>query len=379
MTTSDTIKCKVKEGPARYDKLLVEDLIEYLNKEGYAEKTDLKTRREIIKRVLHNKLMADSEILGYFIGLLYCEYELSDIKSAWGYPLDLLDAEIGVSRLACYYFLIQTQSVFNSGSTPPASTINLADALIRLSARACRVASEICCLLRNGYPDGALARLRTLYEIEVVSKFIRAKSSSAIDLAGRYLDCWAIEEKNDLKERVEYLAILASNLKKNVPPQKLTAEQDEELEKGRLRLKELDGIIEKLSSKHASRFWPGEGSYGWAYEIIGKKYPKLDDLESSIGYHGEKNIYNVGCRPVHVGPAEAIFPKSVISPQHLLFGRSRREEGIIIHHTAVSIDNIIHELCFSFNSMQIGMTYDIIYGLVDEIILAVEDCKKKFQ
>lgn len=39
--------------------------------------------------------------------------------------------------------------------------------LMRLHATSCRITGEIICLLKGGFPDGALARWRTLFEISV--------------------------------------------------------------------------------------------------------------------------------------------------------------------------------------------------------------------
>ena len=58
------------------------------------------------------------------------------------------------------------------------------EVLHRLAVRACRVASEVLCLLRGGFADGAYARWRTLHELAAIAFFIRRAGS---DTAERYL------------------------------------------------------------------------------------------------------------------------------------------------------------------------------------------------
>jgi hypothetical protein len=64
------------------------------------------------------------------------------------------------------------------------SNQNLVGVLVRLHARACQVAAEVLALLRQGFPDGAMARWRTLHEIAVVAMFIRDRGEA---VAERYL------------------------------------------------------------------------------------------------------------------------------------------------------------------------------------------------
>ncbi|WP_129308121.1 DUF5677 domain-containing protein [Streptomyces sp. L2] len=62
-------------------------------------------------------------------------------------------------------------------------------ALIGLHAKGCRVAGEVYALLINGFPEGALARCRTLHEMAVVAGALADSASDPAhrDLAVRYL------------------------------------------------------------------------------------------------------------------------------------------------------------------------------------------------
>jgi len=48
-----------------------------------------------------------------------------------------------------------------------------------LHGRACQIYSEILCLIKNGFADGAYARWRTLYEIMILISFIKSQGKEA--------------------------------------------------------------------------------------------------------------------------------------------------------------------------------------------------------
>ncbi len=66
------------------------------------------------------------------------------------------------------------------------------EAMTHLHAKALLVASEIICLLKGGFADGALTRWRTVYETNVVAALIRQEGQ---ELALRYraLTCSSLE------------------------------------------------------------------------------------------------------------------------------------------------------------------------------------------
>jgi len=52
------------------------------------------------------------------------------------------------------------------------------DSIIHIHCRACQIALEILCLLKNGFADGAFARCRTLWELVIYSNFINTYGES---------------------------------------------------------------------------------------------------------------------------------------------------------------------------------------------------------
>lgn len=70
-------------------------------------------------------------------------------------------------------------------------------ALVRLHCRACQIAQEILKLMQTGFPDGAIARWRTLHEITVISYFIRKNGQ---EVANKFLLHDAIESYNSIEK-----------------------------------------------------------------------------------------------------------------------------------------------------------------------------------
>ena len=78
----------------------------------------------------------------------------------------------------------------------------MCEALVRLQARACRIASAVSVLLKAGFPDDAYARWRTLYEIEVVGAFIEKFGEEA---AINYLKSWRAQLFKYQKARLDHV------------------------------------------------------------------------------------------------------------------------------------------------------------------------------
>ena len=100
------------------------------------------------------------------------------LHSDWKRPFDLFEAFLVLAREAGDDF----NNEFRKDETKAENYV--LDALTRLHARACQVASEVLVLLKNGFADGAHARWRSLHEIAVVASFIKAHGN---EVAERYL------------------------------------------------------------------------------------------------------------------------------------------------------------------------------------------------
>lgn len=133
------------------------------------------------------------------------------------------------------------------------------EAVISLHARAVLISREILCLMTNGFPDGALARWRTLHEVAIISEFI---SQNGPTIAGRYLAHrhWLAHERARSYEKHRVRANLGP-----IEPDVLQALQNR-----------AEAVLRQYGSTMKS-------DYGWAAPAINSQRPKLTDLEVAVG------------------------------------------------------------------------------------------------
>jgi hypothetical protein len=174
----------------------------------------------------------------------------------------------------------------------------LVDVLTRLHARACQVAQEITILLENGYADGAMARWRTMHEIEVTAQFISGFGNAC---AFRYVDHNVVEshrashEYQDMAARLGYKPI-----------------QQAELES-----------IEKSFRRVLSKYGENFGSqYGWAAFDLKPNSPKFEpkfkDIEKHVGTDFLRSHYRMASHGVHANPKGIYFSIAQVFPTEVL-------------------------------------------------------------
>jgi hypothetical protein len=113
------------------------------------------------------------------------------LETRWGKPIDLLEIFWLLSIEYGQKFTDEYHTAASENSDLVFLTMKM------LHGRACLITGEIVTLLRNGFPDGAMARWRTLYEILVISDFIKKNGN---DTAQRYLEFEKIEEYQGLED-----------------------------------------------------------------------------------------------------------------------------------------------------------------------------------
>lgn len=133
------------------------------------------------------------------------------------------------------------------------------DTLAQLHPRALLVASEIMCLLRGGFADGALSRWRSLHEIVVVAMFVAQHGEKAA-LPYR-LSVWFTAERR------------AKNYNTHA-------------ELARLKPISQEKITDIVRMREVAQHQLGralETDWDWAAEVLGKKRPNFADLEKAVG------------------------------------------------------------------------------------------------
>ena len=140
------------------------------------------------------------------------------------------------------------------------------EALTYLHAKALLVVSEIMCLLKGGFADGAMTRWRTLYETNIIGTLIRQEGQ---ELAFRYV----------AHSRVQ------AWMRRQIDDDDDGADQDE---------------LERQAEYALTRF--GETMkvrHGWACELVDSKRPTFRSIAKKAGYDPAGGVYEFASRHIH--------------------------------------------------------------------------------
>ena len=173
------------------------------------------------------------------------------------------------------------------------------EALTRIHARACQTMSAILSLLKSGHAMDALARARTVHELDVTAYFINT-------------------HENEIAEKYLLYQIVES----------LKAARDYEKHHKRLGLEPLDPEtipslereVEKYRSKFGEQFTKllTKGLYGWAAEAVGKRQPSFEDIEEAVDLSHLRPFYKMASYPTHASAKGLMFDVGDIGTQKVL-------------------------------------------------------------
>ena len=205
-----------------------------------------------------------------------------NIQSIWGVPLSWLQGLIVISEESVSEYVARSDKY-------PNYDIN-EEILVSIHAKAVLIAKEILTLLKNGFPDGAQARWRTLHELAVTSSFIADRDG---DVAKRYVDHEAVEVYKAALQYNEYYAKLHT--------QKISPEEMENMEQDYIRLLDKYGQSYKYD-------------YGWAAKELGLKKPTFRDIEAVVQLDHHRPYYKVASANVHANPV-GVFNRLGLLPE----------------------------------------------------------------
>jgi hypothetical protein len=154
---------------------------------------------------------------------------------------------------------------------------NLYQALSGLHARGCLIGLEVFTLLLNGYPDGAIARWRTLHEVNVVAKLI---ADNGDKLAERYLCHDIIKQCKRIGEFQIYCEALGLKPYTDKEIADLMAKRDEMCK----------------PEKFGANF---KKDYGWALTVANVN--SIKEVESTADFGHMRPYYSFASRNVHAG------------------------------------------------------------------------------
>ncbi|MEM7703456.1 MAG: DUF5677 domain-containing protein [Pseudomonadota bacterium] len=148
-------------------------------------------------------------------------------------------------------------------------------ALVQLHVRACQVAREILTLIENGFADGAMARWRTLHEIEIIALLLH---DGGDELAQRYFDHQVVTRRK------------AANLHQS------TCEISDAIPLSKRQITDIEKDYTRALALYGKEF---AGDYGWASKYLGNSNPRFANLVERAGAEASKTEYKYASYNVH--------------------------------------------------------------------------------
>lgn len=183
--------------------------------------------------------------------------------------------------------------------------------LMRQHANACRIAGEIILLLKGGYPDGAVARWRSLFEISVTCLVINKYGRDAAQDYIRHGKVKAVEGMEEYQKTAQDM---------------------------KLKPYEEDEISAAIAIKE--QLLAGENHFHWARKYAGAS--KLEKLREDVGLGKWSHNYKLASRNIHADYSEmlSLFAMSEAKQDMLLVGQSNSGMAEPAHMTAITLAQI---------------------------------------
>jgi len=257
----------------------------------------------------------------------------------WKKPFDLFEMFLVIA--------IEAGDEFNSEFRKDEAERNnyVLEALTRLHARACQIASEVFVLLKSGYADGAHARWRSLHEVSVVASFIKTHGQ---EVAEKYL----------LHDKIE--SFKAANLfqkhYKALGDEPIPQEEYDSIKE----------VYDKLVIRFGSSY---KNNYGWASSALNKDNPVFLDIEENSGLDHLRPYYKLASHNVHANPKGIMFKMGLLrNTQNILltgpsnFGFTDPAQG-----AAISLGNVTITLLTTKPTIDNLVVSNILLDLTSEI------------
>lgn len=215
---------------------------------------------------------------------------------------------------------IESAEDYNASYRPKAAKSGniVFDVLIRLQARACHISSEILCLLKNGYSDGAHARWRALHEVVATAYFIDKHGK---DAAEHYLAHEVVVSYKGMLQHNKYADRL------NEEPFTNTELRDSKLQ------------YDRAIDKYGANF---KNASGWASKFLGTANPNFAQIESDVALDHMRPYYRWASQNVHASVKGIRNPLGLCEATEdiLLVGQSDSGMTDPAHCTAISLTQI---------------------------------------
>lgn len=235
----------------------------------------------------------------------------------WKSAFDLLETHIVICT--------EAGETLNSQYRPTAAEQGdlIFDLLVRHHARACHIANEILCLLKNGFPDAAHSRWRALHEVNVTALFI---CNHGQECAERFYFHDIVDAYDTMKEHRKYEG-------------RLQAKGPTELEMNEVKIV-YDVLIKKYGESYA-------GHYGWAaYLFPTHNRVGFGAIEKDVGLEHMRPYYKWASQNIHAG-SKGLRNRLALTDCNediLVVGQSNSGMTDPAHATAISLFQVTSTL-----------------------------------
>lgn len=260
--------------------------------------------------------------------------------SRWAEAFDLLETLIVICT--------ESGEDFNNSYRQQAASEDdlVFDLVVRHHARACHIANEILCLLKNGFADAAHARWRALHEVAATAMFI-AKHGN--ECAERFYYHEIIDSYNVMIEHEKYEHRLQAK-----------GPSVEEISNCKIQL---DQLIKKYGKKYAD-------NYGWAsYLFPNHNKVGFGAIEKDVQLEHMRPYYKWASQNIHAGSKAMRSRLGLCETDEdiLLVGQSNSGMTDPANATAISLMQITTTLLFLKPTIDQIVTAKIILDYTDEI------------
>ena len=294
---------------------------------------------------LFDKLLSEAE--GVNESALAESVALSEsIANTWSEPLKLLQIIIKITEEISHDYHARNDLYVENSA--------VVDVLVRIHATAVRVSREVFTLLRYGYPDGALARWRTLHELAVIAAFL---SDHGDDVAEKYINHQIVDI---YKSAIQEKAL-------NISPESVSEAEDV--------IEEVQVPYDKLLEQYGKEY---RYDYGWAAGVLGVKKITFREIESHVEMKLFRAAYKSASSYVHSGPA-GVFDSQGLLPgdNYFLSGQSNIGLGWPARNTIASLSILSTTLLSHGATVDSIIAGKLISKLSDEAYESFKAVEKK--
>ncbi len=237
------------------------------------------------------------------------------LHGRWKEGLDRLEMLLMIAQEAGDIYIEDLKEDGSEEEEESPSDGRMLEALVALHVRACRIASEVLCLLQGGFADGANARWRSVHEVAVTAMFLVEQGGN---IADRYIDHGAIERLRAAEKYQEHCQTLGF--------EPYTTEE----------MNDFATAADAMIHKYGRAF---RGDYGWASEALGTTNATFTQVEAALDMSHWRPHFKMACQSVHAGAQALEFCLSVPEGASgmLLAGASDAGLADPGHLTAISL------------------------------------------